>query len=634
MIIFIPLGGIGQRFKDNGYTKPKALINVFGKPILYYLLDSLNIKEELVYISYNIEYKYFRFEDMLKKSYPNINFKFFCLEKNTRGAAETIKISLSQLNNNDCPILSLDGDNFYDIDIINLWDGRDIIFTVEDFNKNPIYSYIKKDLYVSEIIEKEKISNNACTGAYGFSSYKQLLKYSTLLIENNSLQKGEFYTSGVINLMVKNGILFDSFNLSNSNWKCLGTPIQVRTFCNNYPMFSCKDWTLKIKNKRICFDLDNTLVTYPKINGDYRTVEPIQKNINLLRYIKKLGNTIIIYTARRMKTHDGSTGKVLADIGSITFETLKKYNIPFDEIYFGKPYADFYIDDLAINCYNNIEKKLGYYMDKIEPRSFNLLETNSIETLKKKSDNLSGEIFYYKNIPPDIKDIFPLFIDYDKNNKWYVIEKINGLTASTLYTSELLTTTNLISIMSTINRIHNSNIILNTSDDIYSNYLKKLEKRYTNYDYSPFENSESVYNYLKTELEKYQNKKLGKQSIIHGDTVFTNIIINEYEKIKLIDMRGDLNGKLTLYGDWLYDWGKLYQSLIGYDKILLNKKISTIYEIEMLSCFKRYFLNKFSVDDFKNLKLITKSLLFTLIPLHDNDKCISYYKLIFSKHLE
>ena len=77
MIIFIPLGGIGQRFKDNGYTKPKALINVFGKPILYYLLDNLNTKENLVYISYNIEYKHFRFEDMLKKSYPNIHFKFF-----------------------------------------------------------------------------------------------------------------------------------------------------------------------------------------------------------------------------------------------------------------------------------------------------------------------------------------------------------------------------------------------------------------------------------------------------------------------------------------------------------------------------------------------------------------------------
>lgn len=41
MIILIPLGGIGSRFTQNGYRKPKALINVMGKPILFWLLDNL-----------------------------------------------------------------------------------------------------------------------------------------------------------------------------------------------------------------------------------------------------------------------------------------------------------------------------------------------------------------------------------------------------------------------------------------------------------------------------------------------------------------------------------------------------------------------------------------------------------------
>ena len=41
MILLIPLGGIGERFSKNGYNLPKALINLFGKPILYYLLDNL-----------------------------------------------------------------------------------------------------------------------------------------------------------------------------------------------------------------------------------------------------------------------------------------------------------------------------------------------------------------------------------------------------------------------------------------------------------------------------------------------------------------------------------------------------------------------------------------------------------------
>ena len=50
MIIIIPLGGTGQRFKMNGYKEPKALIKVFGKPILYYLLDNLNVgSNDIVY---------------------------------------------------------------------------------------------------------------------------------------------------------------------------------------------------------------------------------------------------------------------------------------------------------------------------------------------------------------------------------------------------------------------------------------------------------------------------------------------------------------------------------------------------------------------------------------------------------
>ena len=86
MIIIIPLGGTGQRFKSNGYKDPKALIKVFGKPILYYLLDSLNVApSDMVCIPYNKEYNEYRLEDVLKKNYPNILFKF--MDNNGYGAA-------------------------------------------------------------------------------------------------------------------------------------------------------------------------------------------------------------------------------------------------------------------------------------------------------------------------------------------------------------------------------------------------------------------------------------------------------------------------------------------------------------------------------------------------------------------
>ena len=86
-----------------------------------------------IYIPYHKDYFDYNFEEKIKERYKNIKFKFLKLINNTRGAAETIKISLDNIINNDfvdCPILCLDGDNFYDIeyDIIEKWNRKNMIF--------------------------------------------------------------------------------------------------------------------------------------------------------------------------------------------------------------------------------------------------------------------------------------------------------------------------------------------------------------------------------------------------------------------------------------------------------------------------------------------------------------------------
>ena len=129
-IILIPLGGIGNRFKKNNYRTPKALINIFGRPIIYYLLQNLNINQQtLVYIVYNHEYHKFRFEDCIKKMFSGLNFKFLHLLNNTQGAAETINVALKNLNlSYDPPILCLDADNFYTGDILESWNQQNGVF--------------------------------------------------------------------------------------------------------------------------------------------------------------------------------------------------------------------------------------------------------------------------------------------------------------------------------------------------------------------------------------------------------------------------------------------------------------------------------------------------------------------------
>jgi hypothetical protein len=182
-------------------------------------------------------------------------------------------------------------------------------------------------------------------------------------------------------------------------------------------------------------------------------------------------------------------------------------------------------------------------------------------------------------------------------------------------------------IMNSIKRIQISKHIYDKIN-IYDNYVKKIKNRYDNYDYSKFSNSDKIYQKITSFLNKYENQNKGKISIIHGDPVMTNIIIDNKKKIKFIDMRGKVGDDLTICGDWLYDWAKLYQSLIGYDKILLEKNISNEYEKKMIDTFEKYFSEMYSSEDLNNLKMITKSLLFSLIPLHNNDKCYKYYDLI------
>ena len=68
MIILIPLGGLGTRFKKLGYKLPKPLINVMGKPIIFWLLDNLNLNNiDYVVIPYNSEIDKYRFSHLLKK---------------------------------------------------------------------------------------------------------------------------------------------------------------------------------------------------------------------------------------------------------------------------------------------------------------------------------------------------------------------------------------------------------------------------------------------------------------------------------------------------------------------------------------------------------------------------------------
>ncbi|MFC5407318.1 HAD hydrolase family protein [Cohnella soli] len=98
---------------------------------------------------------------------------------------------------------------------------------------------------------------------------------------------------------------------------------------------------------RIVVDLDGTICELKQENQSYSDVLPLPGAAETLRAWKEEGHTIIIHTARNMRTAGGNIGIAVANIGKTTLDWLEQYRIPYDEIVFGKPQGDLYIDDLG-----------------------------------------------------------------------------------------------------------------------------------------------------------------------------------------------------------------------------------------------------------------------------------------------
>ena len=616
MKIIIPLAGEGIRFKNYGYKSPKPLIKALGKEIIEWLLDNLKIRnEDKIYIIYEKSLDSYNFQKRLKKYQIN----FLKLENKTSGPVETLsKIFNNFSENDDENTLILDGDTFYLIDIlkkIRLKKNPSIFFHKTKV-KEPIFSYIKtRGKYVQAIKEKKKISNKANTGAYYFSSLKKLREVSKIILNKNK----KAYVSEIYNYFLKKKILIESIQVNSKDFHCLGTPNQLQNFCKNF----------KIKNKqRFCFDLDNTLVTFPKVRNDYSTVEPIYENIEILNFLKEQGHYIIIYTARRMRTHNGNIKKVKKDIKKITTKTLNNYNIQYDELIFGKPYANFYIDDLGISADENLNFSLGFYNNAVS-RKFNSIDVYNDFTIKKSNNKkLFQEIKYYKNIPIKLKKFFPKLVSYD--HKSYKIETINGSTFSYLYVNEFLKSEFLTKLLKTLNKIHSFNFSKKLTDKkIYQNYTKKIFERkkdignHLNIDLA----KNSFFKNLIKELEIYEKKNFGIQGIIHGDPVFTNVFIEHGNTIKLIDPRGGQIKNFSIFGDIFYDYGKVLQSIFGYDHLITEKKLNEKTKVELIECFEKIILNKWNKSRLAHIYLICSSHYLSLIPFHKKDLARHFFNL-------
>jgi hypothetical protein len=144
------------------------------------------------------------------------------------------------------------------------------------------------------------------------------------------------------------------------------------------------------------------------------------------------------------------------------------------------------------------------------------------------------------------------------------------------------------------------------NENIHNNYFKKLKERFNDYF---FDDAQEVFDHVMHDLsQNYAPELVG---MIHGDFWFSNIILDYQDKYRLIDMRGQIDGVLTMNGDKYYDYGKMYQSILGYDLVLNGNSLNTEYLERMKGIFLKKCLDIGLNIDY--LKAVTRSLIFGTI---------------------
>jgi beta-phosphoglucomutase-like phosphatase (HAD superfamily)/molybdopterin-guanine dinucleotide biosynthesis protein A len=291
--IIIPLGGKGERFASQGFSVPKALIPIYGKPMLFHVIDNLNINtNDNIVIVYNNILDNYQFSDLVRTKYPRI--KLVRLVQQTSGASETVLAGISELQYNK--ILVLDCDTIYTYDVVSAFRASQyssVFYTVKSPLEPPIYSYITLDTNnkILDIAEKVKISNNANTGAYGFASVNELCYYC----KNNTLTyNNEPYTSCVIKTMLQANIEFYGIQLDPATVHSVGTPTELNKYLNStYAHMFDLDGTLVITDS-IYFEVWRKILnmyganltqdifdTYIQGNSDKYVVQALLPGVNL-----------------------------------------------------------------------------------------------------------------------------------------------------------------------------------------------------------------------------------------------------------------------------------------------------------------------------------------------------------------
>lgn len=233
--ILIPMAGAGSRFEKVGYTFPKPLIEVRKKPMIQVVIENLNIDANYIYVVQKSHREKYNLDTLLNLLTPGC--KIVEVDGITEGAACTALLAKEHINN-DNPLFFANSDQFVE------WDSNEFMYKMQEtdadggivtFNAtHPKWSFAKVDEQglVTEVAEKNPISDIATVGYYYWKHGSDFVKYAEQMINKDIRVNNEFYVCPVFNQAIEAGLQIRTFN-TEGMWG-LGTPEDLNYYLENY----------------------------------------------------------------------------------------------------------------------------------------------------------------------------------------------------------------------------------------------------------------------------------------------------------------------------------------------------------------------------------------------------------------
>lgn len=216
--IVVPMAGRGSRFSKAGYSLPKPLLPVFGRPMIEVVIENLRPQQahRFIFICQREHLAAHDLENTLLRAGPDT--RIVPIDYVTEGAACTVLLAEADINNDDALMIA-NCDQYISTPIDTYlahmergqFDGFIMTMTAND----PKWSFIGLDAKgkVTQVIEKQVISDEATVGIYNYRRGRDFVSSAHEMILSNDRVNNEFYVAPAYNYMINNGMQIGYMNI-------------------------------------------------------------------------------------------------------------------------------------------------------------------------------------------------------------------------------------------------------------------------------------------------------------------------------------------------------------------------------------------------------------------------------------